>query len=115
MTVGAVKPFAILIASGVTLSSATDLGGSYKDVAIAIPTMPSGTDVFLRGSDEIDGTFRRLYHPSKVDSTTPTLIQIDSSITNCIVPVPFHVRHVKVELTTAMTDSVNTFKLICSS
>lgn len=113
--IGVLKPFTINVASNVTASSALDLGGAYNRVMLGIPTMTSGTDVCIQASDSESGTFRRIYHEPKVDSTTPTLVQIASSVTNCFVPLNISAQFVKVEFTTACTASSHNFKFLCSS
>ena len=113
--VGPVVAFTTTIASAATSSSAIDLGGAYNRVMVGIPTMTSATDIFFRVSDTIDGTFRRIYHRSKVDSTTPTAVQFNSSVTNCFVPVDIAARFFQIAYTSATTEASQTFKVLCSS
>jgi len=112
--VGPVLAFTTTIASAATSSSAIDLGGGYKKVMVGIPTMTSATDIFFRVSDTEDGTFRRIYHSPKVDSTTPTAVQYDSSVTNCYVPVDIAARFFQIAYTSATTEASQTFKVLCS-
>lgn len=113
-TIGPIKPFSVTIASASTSSSGIDLGGSYNRVMIGIPTMTSATDIFFRASEAIDGTYRRIYHRPKVDSTTPTPVQFDSSVTNCFVPIDVAAQFFQIAYTSATTDTSQTFKIICS-
>jgi hypothetical protein len=104
----AVSAFNFNIASGATLSSGIDLGRGYEKVGLAIPTMTSATNVLLKVSDSIDGTYRALY-----DSISAKF-DISSAISNCVIPVNLAAQFVKVELSTAMTATSANFKLICS-
>jgi len=115
MTIGAVKPFTTTMTSGSTLTNAVDLAGGYNNVMIVIPTMTSGTDIRLKGSEELDGTYRAIYLEPKVGSTTPTLFNIASSVTNCMFPISVSNQYVKVEFTTACTASAHVFKFICNA
>lgn len=51
--------FSVDVASGITLSSSLDLGRSYKDVYLEIPTMASGSDFYIQCSHD-NSTFRRV-------------------------------------------------------
>lgn len=115
MTIGAIKPFTITLASGITASSALDLGGGYNRVMVGIPTMTSGTDICIQASDSENGTFRRIYMEPKVDSSAPVVFQVASSITNCFVPVNIAAQFLKIEFTTACEDSGHSFKILCST
>ena len=113
-SIGPIKPFSVTIASAATSSSAIDLGGAYNRIMVGIPTMTSATDIFFRASDAIDGTYRKIYHRSKVDSTTPTAVNFDSSVTNCFVPLDVAAQFFQIAYTSATTDASQTFKVICS-
>lgn len=94
------------IASNVTLSSAYTLPPGLDFFGIQIPTMTSGTDVYLQGS--LDGTtFYRMRWGAKGTGTgtsTPAQQFVNSSITQALVPFdPPSVLQVKIELSTAMT------------
>lgn len=115
MSHGPVSQFSISIASGVTLTSSISLGTrAWKTVYVSIPTMVSGSDFFIQGSGD-DSTYRRIIHPivnsSSVQANT---FIIGSGATNKIVPIPNGFAFIKVELSTAMTDTTSTFKIICS-
>lgn len=115
MTVGAVKPFTITMPTGTTLTSALDLSGSFGKLLLGIPTMTSGTDIFIQASDSASGTFRRIYYPGYVDTATPAVLQLNSSITNCYLPVDANAQFLKIEFTTAASDSSHTFKILAST
>ena len=115
MSVGAVKPFAVTMATQTTLTSAFDLGGAYGQIMIGIPTMTSGTNHYLQVSDSPTGTFRRLYHGSTVATAKPTVWVVDSSVTNCYLPVVCHAQYGKIELSTMASDTSHTYKVICST
>jgi hypothetical protein len=114
-TVGPVTYFSIGMASNTTLTSAIDLAGAWGSYKLVIPTMTSGTDIRIQASETSTGTFRRLYHVPTVASATPTVINIPSSVTNCIVELPKLARNVKIEFTTACTASSHQFSIICNA
>jgi hypothetical protein len=113
-TIGSIKAFTTTIASAATSSSSVDLGGSYNGLMVGIPTMTSATDIFFRVSDTSDGTFRRIYHTPTVATAKPTAVQIDSSVTNCYVPIDCKAQYFQIAYTSATTESSQTFKIICS-
>ena len=104
MSYGPIQVYTVSIASGVTASSAVDLQKSYARLSVAIPTMTSGTDVYLQGASTLDGTYRRIFHPPTSVSSTVGAQFVSSGVTQCVVPFQ-HVnsRFIKVELGTAMT------------
>ncbi len=114
-TVGAVKAFSKTIASLVTSTSAFDLGGAYGKIMVGIPTMASATAMFFRACDTETGTFKRIYHEPVVDSTTPTAVQIDSSVSAAYVPLNVGAQFFQIALTSATTETSYTFKVLCST
>ena len=115
MTIGAVKPFSTTVQSGATYSSYVDLAGGYKSVMLEIPTMASATDVRLVGSNSYNGIYRQIYLEPVAGTTTPPIFNIDSSVTNCLVPINISTQYVKVEFTSATTKTSQTFNFICNS
>ena len=116
MGFGPSKVFTVAtLTSGLTLTSEIDLAQSWGQVFLEIPSMTSSTDVNLQAGDASDGNFKRVY--SMIDdgsgALAPVLYNIDSAITNCIVPCVAPSRFMKVELGTAMTASVAVFKFYC--
>jgi hypothetical protein len=108
--------FETTVSSGVTLSDSIDLGRGWGHVSLEIPSMPSGTDIFIQGSTENGtGVYRRHHHRITNSSDNPTPMNIDSSITNCFVPLEFvRVRYLKIELGTAMTANAAIFRVVCA-
>lgn len=106
-------PFTASMASGETLTSEVDLGQAFDQVIVGIPTMASGTDVLIQIAGSSGGTYRNLYHEPSVGSTTPTKVQINSSVTQAY--VPFSVggsQYIKMELSTAMTATSAQFDIV---
>jgi hypothetical protein len=101
--------FTATMTSGQTMSRAVDLGYPYGKCSIEIPTMISGTDVYLKGSS--DGTtYRRIYF--RTEDATPVLFTLASSLTNAIFPLDVQLpRYVKVELSTAISNDSMAFGL----
>lgn len=105
-------PFAVTMSSNTTLTSEVNLTQAYDTVLLGIPTMASGTDVLIQVANTSGGTYRNLYHEPVVDSTTPTKIQINSSVTQAYIPLKCGAQYVKVELSTAMTATSVEFDLL---
>jgi hypothetical protein len=112
-TIGPVKAFPVTMTCGATLTSAFDLGGSYGKVMLGIPTNASGS-FYVQASDSATGTFRRLYHAADVDTATPTVLVINSSVSNCYVGIPMGAQFGKIEMSTAPSFALG-FKVICST
>lgn len=109
---GPPRIFYVNPASGATLSTGLDLGGSYKAYALEIPTMASGTDIYLQGSVDGGTTYRRIYF--KTEDSSPVVVQFPSSVTNGIYQVDAALPSlVKVEFSTAITATSPTIRLIC--
>lgn len=114
MSYGPVQVFAASVASGTTFSSMIDLQKAYNKVSLLIPTMSSGTDVYLRGAPTLTGTSRRIYHAPNTVSSVVGAQFVGSAVTQCIVPFNnVHVQFIQVELTTTVT-GVMGFQLLCS-
>lgn len=105
-------PYTASMASGETSTSEVDLGQAFDKVLLGIPTMASGTDVLVKVAPSSGGTYRNIYHQPAVDSTTPTKVQIDSSVTQAYVPLDCGAQFVKVELSTAMTATSAQFTIL---
>ena len=98
------------------VASAIDLGGSWGKIAIGIPSMASGGNTVIHGSDAIDGTFVPLYLIPTSSPNIPAQVSIASSVSNGIVPVDvMPCQFVKVGVSTAATATPYTFKLYCST
>ena len=107
--------FTVGIASGLTLSSQVDLGRGWDHITLEVPTMASGCDIFVQGSNSNSGTFRRFYHRIAEGTDNPTAMNLNSSVTNCLIQLEFvNTRYVKVELSTAMTATSASFAFVCS-
>lgn len=112
MGYGAGVVYTVSMASGSTLSSAITFTRAWDSMLLEIPTMTSGTDVYLKGST--DGTtYRRIYHEPTIANAAPGAVYVTSAVTNCIVELTQgYYPYLKVELSTAMTATPATFKVI---
>ena len=100
------------IASGATLSSAITIPLSRNHLHLEIPTMASGTDVYIQGSSN-GSTFRRLYHGPTISSANPAAVYLNSAVTNCMVDLDsVACEYIKIELSTAMTATSAQFKIL---
>lgn len=90
MSHGLNKVYVCTMASGGTTSSEVNLGRTYQNVYLVIPTMATASNgMYIYGSDATGGTFRIIMHPSINSATVATNpYVITSAATNCIVPVP---------------------------
>ncbi len=117
MGIGAFKVFTISMASGATTSTqAVDTGRIYDHIALVVPTMTSGTDIYVRAS--ADGvTYNRAYmldDPVSGGDATPFTMKIGSAITQAYIGMSVRAQYFKIELSTAMTATPATFKFVCS-
>ena len=101
--------------SDTTLSSEIDLQRSFSKNYLEVPTMTSGTDIFIQAACESQGDYRRVNHevPNTSSVQSHTFV-IGSATTQKMVPIPSGFRYLKVELSTAMTATAVIFKVICS-
>lgn len=101
---------------GATLhTSCIDLNKAWNKLTLVIPSMTSGTDIYLQASPTSDGTFMRVYHPPSGATSVAGAWFLGSAVTNCIVPINnTHLQFLKVEFSTAMTASSAMFKIIAS-
>lgn len=110
-----VSTYTVSMASAATFSSAVDLGNGWNRVSLIIPTMPSGADIYLLGSDTISGTYRRVFHGPNTNSAVVAGYFVTSAVTNCILPLTnWPLQFCKVELSSATADNAYTFKFVCS-
>lgn len=100
------------LASSTTLSDVTDLGRSWRHVAIELPTMNTNTDVYIHGCPTSNGTFVRF---GNVVATATAEFQdfcVVSSTSGRILPIEPMCQYIKFETKTAVTHAL-TFSVIC--
>ena len=116
MSYGVVRGYIGTMATGATLTSSFNLSErSWTIVYIDIPSMASGTDIYIQGAASSGGPFRRIHHPVLNAATFESnTFVIGSSCTNRLVLIPTGLRFLKIEQSTAMTDTASVFNLICS-
>lgn len=108
----AVQVFTLSMSSGTSFSSAMDLDLTPRWATLIVPSMASGSDVRIWASDSLSGTYRRMAY---MGATGPALYTIASSVTDCAVPFPAYARFVKVQLSTATSNTAYTFKIVTGS
>lgn len=109
------KVYAATMASGGTMTSEVDLGRSYQNVFLMIPSMATASNgITLYASDAQGGTYRVVKHPSINSATVATNnYTITSAATNCIVPLPVTgLQYLKVNTDATVADGC-VFKFIC--
>lgn len=114
MSWGPLTVFIQTMASAGTATTYSDLGRSWKQLYLEIPTMTSNTQLHIKGTSDPSRSFRRIYHPSIASTTIETdVFAIASASTNCLVPIPNGVRYIQVE-STATVDNGCVFYIIAS-
>jgi hypothetical protein len=99
--------FTASMASGGTFSSSADLQHGWGRIGVIIPSMASGSDVYFQGSE--------IFHRPNTVSATVGAYHVTSGVTNCIIDLgTYSGRYVRVEMSTATTDTPYTFKFLCS-
>jgi hypothetical protein len=114
MSYGPYSVFTRNLASNTTLTSALDLGRAWKNVYLEIPTMTSGTDVYIQAAATLDGTMRRVYQRTNSATAQSNVWIVKSNITQVLVDLPAGLRYVAVEISTAMTQTSVNFNVHCS-
>ncbi len=112
-TVGACIAFTKTMSTGATVAT-FNVGGSFNRYFLMIPSMASNGDVRLNVSPD-DSTYKALYHAPTVATATPTLFNIASSISNCVIEVPALSQYFQVAITTATTATAYQFTVICGA
>ncbi len=116
MSYGVVRPYFSTMTTGATLTSHFDLSErAWDKIYLNVPTMTSGTDLYVQGAALQAGPFRRVHHPViNTSSAQSNTFVIGSLTTNRLVLIPNGIRFIKIEQSEAMTSTANTFYLICS-
>lgn len=108
-----VKGFSVDVASGVTISSALNLGGhTWDNIYVEIPSHASGGTHYIQASNEVTGNFHRLSLVDPADGGD-NVIQILAP-NGKVVRLPGGLGNVKIENTSGVTDSTMTYIFYCS-
>ena len=115
MSHGQVTVYTQTMPSGATVcTNFFDLGRAYRRVYLEIPTFASGADVFIQGSRN-GTTFRRIYKATISTATVQSYPwQIGSASSQSFQEVPPGFRYYRPEISTALTDTVTPWNMICS-
>ena len=108
------KIYASTMAASSTTSSEVNLGRSYQNVYLMIPTMASTTNgLSIYASDASGGSFYQVLQPS-INSATVTTnpYVINSAASQVMVPIPAGFQFIKV-VAAAAPAVATTFKIIC--
>lgn len=115
MSYGPSAVYTVSMASGLTLSSAITFARAWDSIHFEIPTMTSGTDIYFQVSTD-GSNFRRLFHTPTIGNPTPAALYVTSAVTNCGLDLDHRwYPYMKIELSTAMTATPCTFKVIGTS
>ncbi len=101
-----------------TLGSALDLGASYRNVYLQIPTMATSTLIKIHSAESLAGTYlpimQRL-NPATLTSYVPDPFQFITAVCAGVHPIPEGLRFIKLELKTMVSNNATAFNLICSN
>lgn len=112
MGAGPFTYFTASMASGSSVSSNIDLGLSWHQVWVEIPTMASGSDIYFQASSD-NSTYRRMYHNPTIGNSSPGALYVTSGITNCLLNLgEMHARYMRIQLSSATTDTPYTFRFV---
>jgi hypothetical protein len=93
---------------GTLAATGVDLGANVPThVYLQIPAIASGS-TRVQFSDALAGTYKNVT-PIIATANVAELFTIDSTITNCIVEVPYGGRYAKVESTSGVTNTVKEY------
>ena len=112
---GVVKVYTATLTTGATLTSYLDLSTrAWGQIYLEIPSMTSGTDLYVQGSHDSQ-TFRRVMHPTpNTHDFQINTFSIGSACSNRLVLIPNGLQYVKIEASTLMSSTAHEFNLICS-
>ena len=108
------KYFTVTMPSGGTLTSSIDLARGWDSISLEIPSMASGTDIYIQGCRTPGATFRRHHHRPTISNSTPGPYFVNSSITNCFIHLEnVNMKFLAIEHTTAMTATEAVYNIVC--
>jgi hypothetical protein len=108
MSYGPVQKFPVSIASGATSSGGVDLGKSFSEVYLDIPSACT-FNFNIQGSAD-GSSFKRIYNAPSDNDSVVTAVEITSATAGtdgAIVKLPCVVRYMKVESQTAVTNGLS--------
>lgn len=113
MSVGVTANYVVTMSANASLTSDFNLRRTWNSVFLEIPTMVSNSIIYIQAAAGQDSTgalsylFRRVYHPM-INSAAPTanLFQVNTGVTNCMIPIPNGFRHLKIETAESMAVAV---------
>jgi hypothetical protein len=106
--------YSTTIVSFATQSSAVDLGQNWDSAYLVVQSMTSNSQIHLRASDSLSGTYRRVQYASIATSSVQANDwALSSASTSAIVPIPQGLRYIKVE-TTAVLSASQAFTILVS-
>ena len=108
------KHFIVTMAAAGTLTPSIDLGRTWEEITLEVPSMASASDFFIQGSiSGTTGTFRRIMHPiPNTSSIQANDVDIGSAVTNRMIPIPSQFQYLQLEASTANAAAL-TFNIIC--
>lgn len=108
-----VQKFAVTFASGATVTGGADLGKSFDNYYLEIP---SGATFNLNIQGSTDGSsFKRVYHAPADNDAVVTAVEITSATAGAngaIVKLPCGMRYMRVESQTAVADGLSGLNFI---
>lgn len=115
---GADSVFQVTI-SGTTFSPVVDLGAAWKTVYLRVPTMTSGTEIYLQtvqnASSTVTSGFRIMHPPVNTSAAQVHTFSIASSVSQRVIPVPPGFRYMAIEYSSLVTSVGQTFYFYCGN
>lgn len=115
--VGVSAVYAVTMTSGATLTSLVDLAGGWATVYLGVPTMPSGTDIYIKAGINSLATngFRVMHPPVNSSAAQIHTFVIGSATSQRVVSIPNGFEHLFIEYSTATTATSSTFYIFCKN
>ena len=118
VSVGAFSVFAVTMTSGNTITSMLGFGGAWQHVFLRVPTMTSGTEIYLKAgvsSQATDG-FRVMFPPVNSSAAQVNTFSVASGVSQRVMEAPIGgLRYIAVEFSTATTATSQSFQFFCSN
>jgi len=109
--------FSKSIATGLSATSAYDLGRAWSKVYLEIPALSATVStqscgVFIYAAATLDGTYRPIAFDTNVSFPTAAAWNVSAVVSNIMHRIPDGFRYLKVELTSTVSNTT-VFNIIC--
>lgn len=110
--------FTKTITAGGSLTAAYDTGRPWQNVYLVVPTMAAyittaTCNIYIKASHDGNTFFDVVFPPANSSTTGVVTFTLANSISQCVVPIPNALRHLKVQTAQNASTAVE-FNIICS-